>query len=384
MRMLILTVILVSVVCSTEAQSWQGSNTVLNSNKDREDAMTMNQDIRSSIRWRIETGHALLVAPAVTAELVVAVGLEQSSLDRAGYLDAWERDTGRLRWSFSGSAGMGLKGGILGTPAVAGDLLCFVGGQGTFLCLDLHSGSTQWEAQAGGPVVTAPAIANDQVFFTSEDGSLTALDLMTGQQRWTFQTGDAVRAAPVVDDGRVIIGSWDGNLYAVSIKGTLLCKADLSPARPTAVAVEPGRVVFFDTLTGDVRSVAVRQDAGVWRIEEMWRLPTGRQSRIQPVLVRHMICLVGRGDDHVICVDAATGEPQWTAATGNSPLTPMVEDEQLIVTSRDGRISAFELRTGTETWRVETGILFSSDASLYEGTLYAGGRDGAMYAFVLK
>jgi len=344
----------------------------------------MNSEVRGSIRWRGETRHALLVAPVVTAELVITVGLEQSSHGRMGFLDAWERDTGRLRWSFSGSAEMGLKGGILGQPEVAGNLVCLASGRGRLLGLDVRSGLTRWEAQAGGPVVAAPVIGVEQVFFVSEDGSLIALELETGQPRWTFRTGGAIRAAPVILAGHVIVGSWDGHLYGLTTDGVLLWQADLSPARPTALAAGPGWVVLFDTAGGDVRSAAIKQVGAAWRVEEGWRLPIGRRSGVTPVLGLDRVYLVGRGDDLVTCAQVASGVPQWTAATGNAPLTPVVEGEQLIVASRDGRIVALDLRTGREQWRVETGVSLTSEPAVHEGVLYAGGRDRAVYAFVLE
>lgn len=340
----------------------------------------MSQNTREAIRWRSETGHVLLVAPALTAELVVTVGLEQSSRDRAGFLDAWDRNTGKQRWSFSGSAGMGLRGGILGTPAVAGDLICFASGRGTLVCLDWRSGLKKWERSISGSVVTAPAIMNDQVFFASEDGSLNSLELMTGKLRWTFKTGNAIRATPVINDGHVIVGSWDGNLYAVTSEGTLLWKAELSPARPGAVAAGPQGVVFFDTATGDLRSITVVSDASAWQINEVWRIPTGNRTGVQPVLAQGMVCFVGKGERHVTCVDAANGVQQWTITMANAPLTPVVKGGQLVVASRNGQIATFDLKAGVEIWRTETGIPFSSDPKIWEGVFYVGGSDGAVYA----
>ncbi len=89
----------------------------------------MSPDARGLIRWRAETRHDLLVAPAVSDRLVVTVGLAQSSRGRVGFLDAWDRETGQRRWSYGGSSGIG--GGVLATPAIVDRRLYFGTGDGT-------------------------------------------------------------------------------------------------------------------------------------------------------------------------------------------------------------------------------------------------------------
>lgn len=344
----------------------------------------MDQDVRGYILWRSEIRHALLVAPALTDELVVTVGLEQSSQGRIGFLDAWDRDTGQQRWTFSGSAGMGLRGGILRTPVISEELLCFGDGRGAVRCLDIRTGVPRWEAQVEAPIVVGPIIVRDQVLFADEGGNLTAFELHSGRRRWIFRTEDAIRATPAVDNEHIILSSWDGYIYAVGTQGALVWKVNLSPIRPTSMTVVAGHIFLFDSASGELRTVEVKRKAGGWQVEELWRLGMGRRSGIQLVYGEGLLCVVDKGGDRINCLDATSGTLRWTTVTESSPLMPVVICEQLIVACRDGRISAFELKTGAEKWRVETGIPLSSDPSLHEGVLYAGGSDGAVYALVLK
>jgi outer membrane protein assembly factor BamB len=345
---------------------------------------TMNSEIRGSIRWRSEIQHTLLIAPVLTAESVVVVSLAQSSQGRLGFLDALDRATGRRLWSFSGKTGMGVSGGMPAPPVIADNFMYFGSGRGMLGCLDSGTGKLRWETPIGAAVAATPAITNDQIFFASEDGSLIALELQTGRKQWVFKTRDAIRAAPVVSDGRVIVGSWDGNLYAVDAKGALVWKKDLSPARPTAIVIADERIVFFDSATGDVRAVLAKQTAGAWQIEEEWRIPTGRRTGVQPVPAPDMVCFLGGGDARVTCVDVVTGATRWTTAVVSAPLTPVVNGKHLLVASRDGHISALDLQSGAEQWKVETGISLSSDPAVLDGVLYVGGKDQAVYAFALE
>jgi outer membrane protein assembly factor BamB len=344
----------------------------------------MKKNVLGTLLWRSQVGGDVVVAPAITSELVISISLAQSSRNRAGFVNALDRKTGQQRWFFDGIVGMGIAGGVLATPAVTTDGACFGSGGGTLVCLDLQSGKARWEIKGSAPIVVSPVIAGEQVFFAGEDGRISALELETGRKRWTFQTGDAIRATPGIEGGYLIVASWDGYIYAMNMEGTLVWKFEVSSARPTALAIASEHVVFFDANSGDVRAVSFSKQVDTWRIEEVWRFATGQRNTVRPVLAPGLVCFANPDKGLVTCVDITTGVPKWTATLGNSPLTPVVEGQHLVVANRVGQISIFDLRTGSLLRYIETGVAFDSAPSLNNSMLFIGGLDQTLYAFALE
>lgn len=337
------------------------------------------------VRWSSQIGHDLIIAPAVSSELVLAAGLAQSKQWAVGYLHALDTVTGQTRWTFSGDGGGGLTRGILTTPVIADDLVYFGTGDGAVYCLDLHSGTKQWEQQVDGALVTTPTLTTGQIFVASQGGSLNALDLKTGQTQWTFRAGGGIWTQPLIASGSVIVTSWDGHLYVVDIDGKLIWTKALSPLeRPMSLVAADEQIVFFDSASGAIRAVEIKHQGNDWQVEDKWHLPTSQRTGISPVIANNLVCFVEASKNHLTCVELISGATRWEAATGNSPLTPRIDRTHLIVASRDGRVSSFDLDSGAELRRIETGIALTSESSLRDGVMYVGASDRSLYALVLE
>ena len=120
------------------------------------------------------------------------------------------------------------------------------------------------------------------------------------------------------------------------MEGTLVWKFEVSLARPTALAGASEHVVFFDTNSGDVRAISFFEQGGTWRIEEAWRFATGQHNTVRPVLAPDLVWFANPDKGLIICVDIATGVLKGITRLGNSPLTPVVEDQTLVVAKRVG------------------------------------------------
>lgn len=94
------------------------------------------------------------------------------------------------------------------------------------------------------------------------------------------------------------------------------------------------------------------------------------------------------GDGGVFALDAATGEHEWTdgATGGYTGYTPLTVDNALYfgfgddaIGSGSGSVHAFEF-DGEERWTRQTGSVYDRPI-VADGICYAGGDDGAVYAF---
>jgi len=72
----------------------------------------------------------------------------------------------------------------------------------------------------------------------------------------------------------------------------------------------------------------------------------------------------------------------WSASTGNGvgqqyiKLFPLIVDEKIIVADRDGNVTAFDINSGDELWRVELNMILSGGVGGDENHLLVTSRDG--------
>ena len=339
---------------------------------------------RGPVLWRTEIGRAVLTQPVVTSNLVMVVGLSQSKQGKVGFLYSLDRLSGIERWSFTGRAGSGLKGGIRAAPLVAGNFTYFGSGDGKVWRLDLGLGAVQWETEVSGSVLAAPAIHEDQIFVADENGGLTALNVNTGQYQWSFQTAGAIWTRPHLREGVVITSSWDGNLYALDLAGKLIWKKEIAPlARPTAMAANDDLLILFDSARGELIGFVLGKEMNRSEIEQKWRFPTAQRTEVTPLLSGNSVCFASSANELLTCLDASTGTVHWTNTVASNSLSPTIYGDDLIFASRDGQVSAVNLRSGAEQWKIETGLSFGSEPVVADGVLYIGGTNRSLYALTL-
>ena len=93
---------------------------------------------------------------------------------------------------------------------------------GKVLAIDTETGAKRWQQQLSGTVLTPALISNNRVILSANDGFLHGLSLQTGQSVWQFATqvpAISVRgsAAPtLLDDKTVLLATADGRLHAIT------------------------------------------------------------------------------------------------------------------------------------------------------------------------
>ena len=93
---------------------------------------------------------------------------------------------------------------------------------GQVMAFDSTTGAKRWQQQLSGSVLTPALITNNRVILSANDGFLHGLSLQTGQSVWQFATqvpAISVRgsAAPTLLDSKTaLIATADGRLHAVT------------------------------------------------------------------------------------------------------------------------------------------------------------------------
>lgn len=132
-------------------------------------------------------------------------------------------NTGERLWSVS--VGDQITGGVTLDALSQTAIVSTRGGQ--VMAFDSTTGAKRWQQQLSGSVLTPALISNNRVILSANDGFLHGLSLQTGQSIWQFATqvpAISVRgsAAPaLLDDKTALLATADGRLHAVTIDSGL-------------------------------------------------------------------------------------------------------------------------------------------------------------------
>jgi len=121
----------------------------------------------------------------------------------------------QVKWIFK------TYGSVRSSPAITADGLVVIGSEdSTIYALDPETGKPAWTYRPKGPVWATPAIGADgTVYGASKDGSIYALG-PGGVPRWTFETAGQILSHPLIGpDGTIYFGSQDMKMYALSPTG---------------------------------------------------------------------------------------------------------------------------------------------------------------------
>jgi len=298
-----------------------------------------------------------------------------------------------IKWKFKTDAP------IRGSVAISEGKLFFGNSSGTLYCLDKESAREIWRFSAGGAIVSQPLVAGGKVVFLSRDHKVYALDAATGKQSWVFEMGQPVPhiwgwdyydAAPVAYGSNVFIGSGDNNLYALSMKdGKLQWKfsaKDKIRATPLLVGDRlyvpsfDGFLYQLNAKTG--KKVSSYQTEGVSYYTEVhgW----DRTSIVTRPGLENDKIVIGSRDGGLYALDAATLEKQWRFTYGSSWVgsSPAIDGNTVYVGWSDALVvSAHDLSTGKELWKYNGGSYFYSTPVVDNENLYIGSFNGKVYGF---
>ena len=339
--------------------------------------------------WKLRVGAPVRSSPVV-ADGIVYVGASDAKLR------AIDARTGEIRWAADAGAP------IDAAPAVAGELVLAATRDGGFLAFARADGADRWRVRAGkelplawegmsGDLYTAsPAVAGDVAVFGGGDGAVTAIELASGDVRWRFATGGRVRSSPAIADGVVYAGSADGSLYAIALDdGREIWRFDTAGRRLdsarygydrrtiTSSPAVAGGAVFFGSRDGALYAVDAATGRLRWRVlhdDTSWSIAS-------PAVVDGLVLDASSDAWFFHAVDAATGRVVWRVDTG-VPVwpSPVVAGGTAWFLTSTGELWGVDPRTGVVRERVHLGERTKSSPWIEDGVLYVGTDEGSVLA----
>ncbi|MEK6199536.1 outer membrane protein assembly factor BamB [Psychrobacter sp. P11G5] len=152
--------------------------------------------------------------------LALQVGYSNAQIitaSRGGEVTGFD-STGQRLWSMN--VGNQITGGVALDPLSQTAIVSTR--NGLVMAFDSATGAKRWEHQLSGSVLTPALISNNRVVLSANDGFLHGLSLQTGQSIWQFATqvpAISVRgsAAPtLLDDKTALLATADGRLHAIT------------------------------------------------------------------------------------------------------------------------------------------------------------------------
>ena len=270
--------------------------------------------------------------PVVTPELVV-VGSDRVRSEGGGYIYAFERTTGKLRWKYS----------------------------------------------AGDGVVTDIVQDASSIFAVTWADELVSLDLVTGRERWKFSSGVVnddllVNSSPALAAGRVFFGGMNGTVYALEARtGRAVWKRELGLRISTSIAARD-ESLYVGTIAGRLYMLST----GAGAILADYPLNAKADGTIT---VAGDSILVSLGDAAVVCLDRQLKTLKWLKETPKQWTTakPYVIRGTAVLAD-DENVFGFKLSDGSEVWSHHSQGIVRGIGS--EGIVfYVGTLKGMVYAY---
>lgn len=275
--------------------------------------------------------------------------------DLAGYNNAGQR-----LWSIN--VGDQVTGGVALNAFSQTAVVSTRGGK--VMAFDSTTGAKRWEQQLSGSVLTPALITNNRVIVSANDGFLQGLSLQTGQSVWQFATqvpAISVRgaAAPtLLDDKTALLATADGRLHAVTTDSGL-------PQWSRRVGVGSGSSEV--ERMSDVDGMPIVDNNQLFAISYSGQLIgidlTSRQvmflneiASLKSLAVNNQQVIATSLDGKVVAYNRSTGETLWESeALAYRQLTnPVMIGNYIAVGDLKGIVHLFDPATGNIVSRVET------------------------------
>lgn len=327
----------------------------------------------------------------------------------------------RLLWTFK------TEDAIRSSPVIGNGMVFFGSFDGKVYSLDVESGRKLWEFNTESSVEASPILLKDTIYVGSLSGILYSLDARSGKQRWTYETrnriaGSAnwtqlkrekeymifvgsydnmlhcvdskkgkkiwtfatqhfINGSPALygaDPEALVFGGCDAQVHLVSVvDGAPLGQIDAGSYIAASVAVS-GANAFCGNYTGRLISIDLSRRKIIW---EYGADGYGAPFFSSPAIDDERV-VIGSRDGGIHCVDRKTGEKIWIYMTGGEvDSSPVICGDRVVAGSTDGRLYIIRLDDGAELWSYEIGAGITSSPAVAGGRVIIGADDGRVYAF---
>jgi outer membrane protein assembly factor BamB len=204
-----------------------------------------------NVRWKIprQSGNATYATPCVYkpkdgGDLLIFTNWKHG-------ITAVEPESGKIRWELSCFAPK-VQERSIASPLIAGDLILgtsgFVTGQKHFVAVrpEGEAAKEVWRLEKAVSYLPTPLVKDGRIYLCSEHGIATCLDAATGKQMWQERLSNNFSASPVSAGNQIYCVADDGTVYVVAAadRFQLLGKSSLGAPTQSTPAIAGGTIYF--------------------------------------------------------------------------------------------------------------------------------------------
>ena len=270
--------------------------------------------------------------PLLTEDLVVT----GSDSTAAGYVYAFERKTGALRWK---AAVGGLESDLL-QAGPSGHIAFGTTSAGALVALELATGKVIWkvESRVKDPSrsrVRGPVLSGDRIFFPGLDGKVYAVRAATGEVLWQRDLGSPISTALLLADGHLFAGAFNHRLYRLNPRtGEITAEHDAGDFPHSVLTFANGTLV---ALVGETILRGLDADLKIRWTHSM----SAPLSTLRPLVVGDSV-LVGNDARELLALRLADGTPAWSRRIDGVPRGLSRDGSMLFVGTLAGAVLAYE------------------------------------------
>ncbi len=294
--------------------------------------------------------------------LSLQIGYDNNQIviaSRGGDLTGFD-GAGQRLWSVN--VGDQITGGVALDPLSQTAVISTRNGQ--IMAFDSTTGAKRWQQQLSASVLTPALISNNRVVLSATDGFLHGLSLQTGQSIWQFATqvpSISVRgaAAPtLLDADTALLATADGRLHAIKVDDGLPLWSRRVGVGTGASEVERMSDVDGKPVVDNNQLFAISYSGQLIGIDLESRQVqyVNDLASLKSLAVNNAQVIATSLDGKVVAYDRSNGEVLWESEElAYRHLTnPVMIGNYIAVGDLDGIVHLFDPNTGAIVSRVET------------------------------
>ena len=247
---------------------------------------------------------------------------------------------------------------VVASPLEADGILYVPFLNGGLSAISLEDYREVWRFPTEAGIWAQPLLVDDMLILASIDHFLYAIDRATGQRLWSVDLGGAVASTPLLANDRLYVGSFNKSFFEISLDGAILSEYATQNWVWGTPAIDENGIVYVTDLSGYVH--ALDTSGG---LRERWSAQIAERGIRAGPLVYEERVIVSSRDGKVYWLDRYDGQLINAREIDDRPellgdmllLQPSdtldIDEPLLLVTSvHDGRLLIAFGVDGRQTW----------------------------------